>query len=209
MSTCYCMGPQNGEPLCPCQMRAARQHLNVPTAPPWLRTQRSSGRPHLQSVDRMPEGLARLRPLLRRSADGYPLGQGGMGSARRAQAHQRGELEALPLGQGARGDRRAPARVLRLAGGRVRQSSSASNGGLICSPDRARRTRLAAADQAAREHRQDARRLGATKFPSNVWLGTTARIKNTTTAAGDPAQHSGAVRFISYEPAIGPLVDHR
>jgi hypothetical protein len=34
MSTCYCMGPQNGEPLCPCQMRAARQHLNVPTAPP-------------------------------------------------------------------------------------------------------------------------------------------------------------------------------
>lgn len=21
MSTCFCMGPQNGEPLCPCQMR--------------------------------------------------------------------------------------------------------------------------------------------------------------------------------------------
>ncbi len=22
MATCHCMGPQNGEPLCPCQMRA-------------------------------------------------------------------------------------------------------------------------------------------------------------------------------------------
>ena len=22
MATCFCMGPQNGEPLCPCQMRA-------------------------------------------------------------------------------------------------------------------------------------------------------------------------------------------
>jgi hypothetical protein len=23
---CACLGPQNGEPLCPCQMRAARRH---------------------------------------------------------------------------------------------------------------------------------------------------------------------------------------
>lgn len=27
MSMCACMGPQNGEPLCPCQMRAARDYL--------------------------------------------------------------------------------------------------------------------------------------------------------------------------------------
>lgn len=27
MSACACMGPQKGEPLCPCQMRAAREHL--------------------------------------------------------------------------------------------------------------------------------------------------------------------------------------
>lgn len=27
--TCACLGPQNGEPLCPCLMRAARQHLGV------------------------------------------------------------------------------------------------------------------------------------------------------------------------------------
>lgn len=27
MSMCACMGPQNGEPLCPCQMRAAREYL--------------------------------------------------------------------------------------------------------------------------------------------------------------------------------------
>lgn len=27
MSVCFCMGPQNGEPLCPCQMRAARSYL--------------------------------------------------------------------------------------------------------------------------------------------------------------------------------------
>lgn len=26
---CMCMGPQNGEPLCPCLMRAARAHLGV------------------------------------------------------------------------------------------------------------------------------------------------------------------------------------
>ena len=24
---CMCMGPQRGEPLCPCMMRAARQHI--------------------------------------------------------------------------------------------------------------------------------------------------------------------------------------
>ena len=27
MALCACMGPQNGEPLCPCMMRAARGHL--------------------------------------------------------------------------------------------------------------------------------------------------------------------------------------
>lgn len=26
--TCACMGPQNGEPLCPCRMALARQHIN-------------------------------------------------------------------------------------------------------------------------------------------------------------------------------------
>lgn len=31
---CGCLGPQNGEPLCPCQMRAAREHLKVPGAFP-------------------------------------------------------------------------------------------------------------------------------------------------------------------------------
>lgn len=25
LSTCFCIGPQNGEPLCPCRMRAIRQ----------------------------------------------------------------------------------------------------------------------------------------------------------------------------------------
>jgi hypothetical protein len=29
MTTCFCLGPQNGEPLCPCQMRAAREHPGV------------------------------------------------------------------------------------------------------------------------------------------------------------------------------------
>lgn len=27
MVTCNCLGPQNGEPLCPCQMRAASGYL--------------------------------------------------------------------------------------------------------------------------------------------------------------------------------------
>lgn len=27
MTMCACMGPQRGEPLCPCAMRAARAHL--------------------------------------------------------------------------------------------------------------------------------------------------------------------------------------
>lgn len=33
---CCCMGPQRGEPLCPCQMRAARQHFHIldPLPPP-------------------------------------------------------------------------------------------------------------------------------------------------------------------------------
>lgn len=26
MSTCACLGPRNGEPLCPCKMRAVRAH---------------------------------------------------------------------------------------------------------------------------------------------------------------------------------------
>lgn len=26
MATCNCMGPQNGEPLCPCQMRSVREY---------------------------------------------------------------------------------------------------------------------------------------------------------------------------------------
>lgn len=30
---CACMGPQNGEPLCPCQMRAARAHIGSYTPP--------------------------------------------------------------------------------------------------------------------------------------------------------------------------------
>lgn len=30
---CACMGPQNGEPLCPCQMRLARQHFHIDPAP--------------------------------------------------------------------------------------------------------------------------------------------------------------------------------
>lgn len=25
MSVCFCMGPQNGEPFCPCQMRTVKQ----------------------------------------------------------------------------------------------------------------------------------------------------------------------------------------
>lgn len=28
MSACNCLGPQNGEPLCPCQMNAARSHID-------------------------------------------------------------------------------------------------------------------------------------------------------------------------------------
>lgn len=28
MAACMCMGPQNGEPLCPCQMRAAMTHMS-------------------------------------------------------------------------------------------------------------------------------------------------------------------------------------
>lgn len=31
---CACLGPQNGEPLCPCQMRAAREYLGRPTYAP-------------------------------------------------------------------------------------------------------------------------------------------------------------------------------
>lgn len=34
-TTCACLGPQNGEPLCPCQMQAARQHLGG-AAPPQI-----------------------------------------------------------------------------------------------------------------------------------------------------------------------------
>lgn len=29
-SACACLGPQNGEPLCPCRMRAARDHFRIP-----------------------------------------------------------------------------------------------------------------------------------------------------------------------------------
>lgn len=29
MATCNCMGPQNGQPLCPCQMRAAQGWENA------------------------------------------------------------------------------------------------------------------------------------------------------------------------------------
>ncbi len=41
-ATCACIGPQNGEPLCPCQMRAARSYLDRP--PP--RLQDLMTRPH-------------------------------------------------------------------------------------------------------------------------------------------------------------------
>lgn len=35
---CACMGPQNGEPLCPCQMRVAREHISR-EIPPILQPQ--------------------------------------------------------------------------------------------------------------------------------------------------------------------------
>lgn len=36
MANCCCLGPQNGEPLCPCQMRAARQHFGIPQQLPTM-----------------------------------------------------------------------------------------------------------------------------------------------------------------------------
>lgn len=41
---CCCLGPQNGEPLCPCQMAAARLHIErFPQLPPILTQQPARG----------------------------------------------------------------------------------------------------------------------------------------------------------------------
>jgi hypothetical protein len=47
MATCMCSGPQNGEPLCPCRMRAAREHETV---------KRHNGEWRKISLDPVPEG---------------------------------------------------------------------------------------------------------------------------------------------------------
>jgi len=35
MATCCCLGPQNGQPLCPCQMRAAEGWIAPRTLKIW------------------------------------------------------------------------------------------------------------------------------------------------------------------------------
>lgn len=49
--SCACMGPQNGEPLCPCRMREARAHdVRYPFTPDWM-LWRGKGTP---PIDRYP-----------------------------------------------------------------------------------------------------------------------------------------------------------
>src|ERR1700756_739857 len=115
-------------------------------------------RPHVQCMGRMPESLGWLRQLLCRNPDGQALSSRPMGTARRAQAYQRGELEeASPVEQGCESLWEAPARILRVPCRCVRQSGSGTLAHRSFRSNRGLRTpRLAAADKAPREHQEDA-----------------------------------------------------
>ena len=52
---CNCMGPQNGDPLCPCQMAAARGYLFC-----GLSGQGSGGRSEQEAPEQPVDGLLRL-----------------------------------------------------------------------------------------------------------------------------------------------------
>jgi hypothetical protein len=123
-------------------------------------------RPHVQPVDRLHEGVAWLRPLLRRAPRGSAAASRAVGARPAAAPHEdMGRPGALE--QAARGVlRRArppAARLLRLAGRRVRQRGRS---GMARGPVRADRRdaepRLAAADEADRQRgANDARGAGS------------------------------------------------
>jgi protein gp37 len=71
------------------------------------------------------------------------------------------------------------------------------------------RAGLAAADQAAGEHRHDDPGTGATvKDGPTCGLAPHARIRSLMTGDGRSSRVPATVHFISYEPAIGPLRLH-
>jgi protein gp37 len=161
----------------------------------------------LQSVDWMPKGVAWLRLLLRRARDGPSLPPCAVGPARRAPAHLGRVLEGTAtLGEG----------CAKKNGERVRVFCASHADWLDNQVPPQWRTDLAREIEATPEliwqlltkRIENCWRLAPwLEAPQNFWLGVTAEDqlhyeKRWAILRDIPAR----VRFISYEPALGPLI---
>lgn len=96
--SCYCMGPQNGAPLCPCQMRAVQGWQGAETWEPTPRLARPTQQPARKLLPEAPDPseVEQLRSALADMMTGaIQLGHGDHPIVKRARATL-GALEKQP-----------------------------------------------------------------------------------------------------------------